>query len=208
MKPRNIARLATIGAAAAIALGTASAAHADTTVGIDYDVSGSTHIASTDSSIPVGPTTLSTVLDINNGDITGTMPIPSQQRTFNLIGFVPVSATVSFIEASPLSGHIDLTAANAVVTGSASYMVQLSNVKIAGIPAFVGDNCKTVDPVTIPADTPAGQGFDLLGGGELTGTFSLGDFDHCGINTWLINQVIPGSGNTVDLHVSNGQFVS
>lgn len=208
MKRRNIARLATVGAAAAIALGTAGVAHADTTVGINYAVTGSTHIASTDSTIPVGPTTLSTVLNVNNGDITGTMPIPSQQSTFNLIGFVPVSATVSFVETSPLTGHIDLASANAVVTGSASYTVQLSNVKIAGIPAFVGDSCKTVDPVTIPANTPAGQGFDLLGGGELTGSFSLGDFEHCGINTWLINQVIPGSGNTVDLHVSNGQFVS
>ena len=49
---------------------------------------------------------------------------------------------------------------------------------------------------------------DLINGGELTGTYSLGDFNNCGINQWLINAVIPGSGNTVDINVSNGQFVS
>ena len=94
------------------------------------------------------------------------------------------------------------------MTSTASYYVKLSNVKLAGLPGLVGSNCKTKNPVSIPANTPAGGRFDLINGGELTGTYSLGDFNNCGINQWLINAVIPGSGNTVDINVSNGQFVS
>lgn len=205
MKPKNIARLAAIGAAAVTFV--PAAAHADTIIGINYDATGSTYIASTSSSIPLGPTTLSTQLNVNNGDITGHLPLPSQHSTFKLIGFVPVEADVTFVEAAPVSGHIDLAGAIASVNATASYYIKLSNVKLAGLPGFVGSNCKTKDPVSIPVNSPTGQGFDLVNGGELTGTFSLGNFQNCGINQWLINAVIPGSGNTVDIQVSNGQFV-
>jgi len=209
MKRKSMAGLAGAAALSAIAAVSLvpSAAHAVTTVAINYDATGSTHISTTGSTIPLGPTTLSTVLDVDTFDLTGHLPLPTQHNTFNLIGFVPVSADVSFIEAAPVQGHIQLSGSNAVVTSTASYYVKLSNVTLAGLPGFVGSNCMTKDPVNIAADTPAGQGFDLINGGELTGSYTLGSFHNCGINQWLINTVIPGSGNTADITVSNGQVV-
>jgi len=208
MKRSMISKFAVIGAATAAAVAMLpSAAHAATTVAINYDAVGTTHMASTNNNIPLGPSTLSTVLDVDTFDLTGHLPLPKQHTTFTVLGFVPVEADVTFIEAAPLTGHLDLAGVNAIVTSNASYTVQLSNVKMGGLPGLVGSNCKTKSPITISANTPAGEGFDILGGGNLAGTFTLGDFKNCGINTWLINQIVPGSGNTVSITVSNGQVV-
>ena len=209
MKHSTISRLAVVGATAAVgAMLMPSAAHAATTVGINYDAVGTTHMASTNNDIPLGPTTLQTVIDVDTFDLSGGMALPTQHTTFTVLGFVPVEADVSFIQAAPLTGHIDFSGMNATVSSNSKYTVKLSNVKMGGLPGLVGSNCQTKAPVSISANTPAGEGFDLLAGGNLTGSFSLGDFKNCGINTWLINQIVPGSGKTVSINVSNGVQVS
>lgn len=203
---RRRCRLATLGAGAALAL-IPVAAHAATIYTLEYDATGTTHIASTDSTIALGPTTLTTSLDVDTGDFTGSLPLPGTRTEFTVAGFLPVTADVSFIEAAPLEGNIDLAGLNAEVTSTATYDVKLSNIKVFGFPTFAGPFCKTKDPVTIPADTVDGEGFDLLGGGRLVGEYSIGEFEHCGLNTWLINALIPGDGNTVDIEVSNGRLI-
>jgi hypothetical protein len=206
MKRKTLAGLACTAAVAAVSM-MPSAAHAYTPVAINYSAVGTTHINSTNSDIPLGPTTLSTVLDFDTLDFTGHLALPTQHTTFKLIGFVPVEADVTFIEAAPVQGHLNFSGDDASVAATASYYVKLSNVKLAGLPGLVGSNCKTSSPVSIPTNTPAGGRFDLIDGGPLTGTFTLGNFSNCGINQWLINAVIPSSGNTVNIAVSNGQFV-
>jgi hypothetical protein len=41
--------------------------------------------------------------------------------------------------------------------------------------------------------------FNVLAGGTLTGTYTIGNFAHCGLTTGLVNLLVPGSGNTVSL---------
>ena len=84
--------------------------------------------------------------------------------------------------------------------------VRLSDVKVAGLPAFVGSTCQTAQPITVPANTPADESFSLTDGGHLTGTYTLGKFANCGLTTGIINALVPGSGNTLDLTVSNGRI--
>ena len=198
-------RAAMIGAGAAIAL-VPAAAHAATIIPIAYDAVGTTHIAKTNSDIALGPTTLTTDLDVESGDFTGHLPLPGTRTEFKIAGFLPVSANVDFIEAAPVQGHINLAGDIASVNSTAKYYVKLSNVKVAGFPTFAGSNCKTKAPVSIPADTEPGVGFDLVNGGRLVGTYTIGAFENCGINTPLINVLVPGAGNTVKIDVSNGQF--
>ncbi|TNC52276.1 hypothetical protein [Mumia zhuanghuii] len=198
-------RLAALGAGAALAL-TPVAAHADTTLGLEHDAVGTSYIKSTGSTIGVGPTTLSTNLNVDNGSFTGHMPLPGTRTKFEVIGFIPVEADVAFVEAAPIQGQISLVDQNTPVTSTASYYIKLSNIKIVGLPTFTGPHCRTKNPVTIPANTPAGGNFNLLEGGTLKGTFTIGDFQNCGLNTWLINLLVPGSGNTIDINVTNGRF--
>lgn len=199
-------KLAGLGAGAALAL-IPVAAHAATIVPIQYDAQGTSTIAKTGSTIGLGPTTLTTDLDIETGDFTGSMPLPGTRTSFTAAGFLPVQADVSFVEVAPVTGHIDLAAANATVNATATYDIRLSNIKVFGFPTFAGPWCKTKNPVTIPVANAPGTNFDLIGGGTLSGTYTIGEFQHCGLNTWLINALVPGSGNTVDIQVSNGQFL-
>ncbi|MET0822013.1 MAG: hypothetical protein ABWY58_13695 [Aeromicrobium sp.] len=199
--------LGVVATAAAFAL-VPAAAHAATIVSFEYDASGTTHIAKTNSDIALGPTTLRTDLDIDTFDFTGSLPLPGTTTEFKAIGLVPVKAKVDFIEAAPIQGHIALNEDRAEVTSTAKYYVKLSNIKIAGFPTFTGNKCKTKVPVSIPANTRPNEGFDLELGGRLVGTYSIGNFENCGLNTGLINLLVPGSGNTLDLQVSNGIQVS
>ncbi|MFI5430091.1 hypothetical protein [Aeromicrobium sp. UC242_57] len=195
-------RAAVLGAGAMIAL-VPAAAHA-VTIGVDYDVTGTSLIASTDSTINLGPATLSTDIDANTGNFTGSMPLPGTTTRFEVIGLIPVTAKVDFVEAAPVTGHIKLFGLDASIESTASYYIKLSNIKIVGFPTFTGSHCRTKVPVSIPANTPAGENFHLTQGGNLEGEYTIGDFEHCGLNTWLINLLVPGSGNTVDLQVTNG----
>lgn len=183
-------------------------AHAADALTFEYDASGTTHIASTDSDIILGPSTLTTELDVDTGELTATLPLPGTTTTFDLIGFIPVTADVAFIPVTPIQGQVSFDGSDVLISSTATYHVKLSNVRVAGFPTFAGEHCRTIEPVTIPADTPEGETFSLLDGGRLVGSYTIGAFQHCGLNTWLINAVVPGSGNTIELQASNGRVAS
>lgn len=205
--PRWRRRAVVVAAAAAVSLVPMVAAHAATIVTLKHDASGSSYISRTGSTVALKPTTLTTNLDIDTGDFTGSLPLPGTETEFKVAGFIPVKADVDFIPAGPVTGRIDLTQTQAKVTSTAKYYVKLSNIKIVGFPTFTGWYCKTKVPVTIPANTPDGEGFDIIGGGNLTGTYTIGEFQNCGLNTGLINSLVPGSGNTVSIQARNGVVV-
>lgn len=77
----------------------------------------------------------------------------------------------------------------------------LSDIKIAGILADVGDNCKGVQPATI--DVKSGENFDPLKGGVLKGNFVLPKFaESCGALALLINVLVPGPNNTLQIKLA------
>lgn len=198
--------LAASGAAIALALlpFAASAAPLD----VDYDVVGSTTIASTGSTIAITPTTLSSTVDSAGGpgSLSGTLPLNPTTTEFKAIGFVPIKATVSYEEAAPVTGQLVRDGRVTRVESTASYYLKLTNVSVGYIPAFVGNSCRTAEPVVIPADTPPGEAFNIVSGGTLAGEFTIGDFENCNLATGAINAMIPGDGNTVELQVSNGRI--
>lgn len=198
--------LIAIGAGAVLALAP-MAAHAETIIPIQYDAQGTSTIAKTGSTVALGPTTLTTNLDVDSGNFTGSLPLPKTSTEFKAAGLLPVKADVSFVETAPVSGFINLAGDIASVNATATYTIKLSNIKVFGLPTFAGANCQTSAPVSIPVGTEPGVGFDLVEGGTLVGTYTIGNFQNCGLNTALINALVPGAGNTVNIQVSNGQFL-
>ena len=178
---------------------TASAA-SDPALNVIYDAQGSSTVLKTGSVVALGPTTLTTVVQ-PDGSFTGSLVLPPAQTSFTLLGLLPVTATVSFIPVAPVKGQLGANK----VRSKAFFDIRLSDVKVAGLPAFVGDFCQTGRTV-IPANTPKGEKFDLTTGGNLTGTYTIGSFSNCGLTTALINQLIPGPGNTASLVLSNGRL--
>lgn len=192
-------------AAASIAVLLPNAAHA-ATLNVDYDATGWSRINSTESDLWIKPTTLSTGIDSVTGAITGHLPLIDADTKFHVLGFLPIKAQVNFEEAAPLTGNLIREGTIARVESTASYYIRLSNVLIGGVPTYVTDNCRTKEPVVISANTPAGEAFNITRGGRLTGEYTIGDFEHCFLSTGLINLIVPGSGNTVDITVSNGRL--
>ncbi|MEP6799248.1 MAG: hypothetical protein ABI890_13930 [Lapillicoccus sp.] len=203
MKSTAFAAMA-VGALALTGVATqgASAAQAPSPVlKVTYDAHGSSTVAKTGSVVELGPTTLTTKVN-PDGTFTGSLPLPSRDTSFKLLGFLPVKATVSFIPAGPVKGKLGV----GTVTSKAFFFIRLSNVTVAGLPAFVGSSCQTAQRTVIPASTPPGEKFDLTLGGNLAGTYTIGQFANCGLTTALLNQLIPGPGNTQTLAVSNGRL--
>ena len=189
-----VAASALAGAGLVFGASAASAASADAFIYATYPVNGSTTIKSTSSTMALGPGTLQAALDVSTDAITANMTLPEATGSFNALGFVPVTATTAFVQDGAITGK-DVSGA---FTGTANITIKLTDVKVAGIDVPVGDNCQTKTPAVINLNS--GTGFNVLTGGPVSGTYSIPDFDGCGlITTPLLNLLIPGDGNTITL---------
>jgi hypothetical protein len=201
-RTRGIAALTAIGASAAVAVALAPAAHAaPVLLKVAYDANGTTVVAKPNSTVTLGPGVLNASVR-PNGSFFGSLPLPPTTSSFKVLGLLPATATVSFQRGAALTGQISSGGGTARISSTASYYIKLSDVSVAGIPAFVGSNCRTTDPVSIPVSGP----FSINDGGTIGGTYTIGKFSNCGLTTALINLLIPGSGNTVSLTLSNGRI--
>lgn len=206
---RFFAALTSLAVAAALILASPGSASAqEELILVDYDVEGSTYTAGTGSTIDLGPAVMHSSV-ASDGTFTGDMALPGTRTEFKLLGFIPVTADVAFEPVEPTTGTIHVADVRyRALTTTSTYYVRLTNLKAVGFPLFAGEHCRTIEPVTIQADTPEGEYFDLGAGGTVKGTYTIGDFQNCGLNTWLINQLVPGSGNTIELQLSNGRIVN
>lgn len=228
-RSRRRSRL-TASAAAALALlfvaTTSPANAANPTLTVKYDAVGSTYIGSqVDSTMAIGPSELTTSLDLVDGRIvSGTLPIPSQQLQFDVFG-IPARANVTLTQVGTLTGQLEQTdqLGKARLTSNVSYDIKISNIeaRVFGVwfPLSVGSNCHTVNPVNITASTPAGEFFTVNEGGRVTGTYTIGKFTGCtplnffdipGFFPWFgsipVNSLVPGSNNTIDLSIANPRY--
>jgi hypothetical protein len=188
------------------------AAPADQTVSVTYPVSGSTFIKAVNSSIALGPGSLSTTADLTTSTLTGTLSLPPATGSFKELGLVPVTATTEMIQDGQATGTVNFTT-NAVTT-TTKESIKLTSLKVAGLPVPVGNSCET-SPATITVSSPPATitvssqpGFNVLSGGTLSGTYTIPSFAHCGLATLLINLTLPGPGNTITLTLGAGTLGS
>jgi hypothetical protein len=199
---RRLAGMAFVIAAAATAVGlSASTALADVVITRTYALTGSTFVAGTDSTVTLGPGTLTASLDLNTLDITaGTLTLPTATSTFTVLG-VPTTVTVAFIQQGQITGSVSGVATDGTVTTTADVTLQITSLSEAGINIPVGPNCETVTPAQITTTSPAGVS---AAGGNFTvsGTYTIPLFNNCGLLDVLapvIDAIIPGPGNTISL---------
>jgi hypothetical protein len=179
------------------------AAPADQTVSVTYPVSGSTFIKAVNSSIALGPGSLSTTADLTTSTLTGTLSLPPATGSFKELGLIPVTATTEMIQDGQATGTVDFST-NAVTT-TTKESIKLTSLKVAGLPVPVGNSCET-SPATITVSSQ--PGFNVLSGGTLSGTYTIPSFAHCGLATLLINLTLPGPGNTITLTLGAGTLGS
>jgi hypothetical protein len=172
----------------------AAAAPADSTLSATYPVTGSTHIQKLNATVPLGPGSLAVTLDTTTSALTATLNLPPAAVSATVLG-LPVTATTAFIQDGTATGTADL-AANSVQT-TAKETLQITSLKVAGVPLPVGRSCESIVPASISVASQ--PGFNVLFGGTLAGTYAIPLFAHCGLATPLLNLTIPGGGNTISL---------
>jgi hypothetical protein len=188
-------------AGALTAIGTASA---DTTVTLRYPVKGTTHIATPNADVPLGPGHLTATADLNTDSIKATLKLPDATGSFKELGLVPVTATVRLINDGPTTGT--LNGNTGAVTTTSKITMRIVDLKVAGIDMPVGSACQTASPVSVTVSSQ--PGFSILKGGNLAGTYTIPQFANCGLETALINLTVPGAGNTITLTLGKGKPVS
>lgn len=202
-------RRAMLGAAASLlavagVLATTGTASADTTVTFRYPVNGSTHLATPNGNVTLGPGKLVATTDLNTDAITANLTLPPATGSFTELGLVPVTATVKLINDGPTTGTVDPN--TGAVTTTSNITMRITNLVVAGLTLPVGNACQTSTPVSV---TVASQpGFSILKGGNLAGTYTIPDFANCGLETLLINLTVPGSGNTITLTLGKAHPVT
>jgi len=170
------------------------------TITATYPVTGSTFLSKVNGTVPLGPGTLVSTLDLSTSALTSTLTLPPATGTFKILGFIPVTATTEFIQNGPATGALT----KGVVTTTASVTLKLDRLSIGGIPIWIGDECQTSSPASITVTSQ--PGFNLLSGGNLAGTYTIPNFSHCGPATFLINLTIPGPNNTITLTLGKAKL--
>jgi hypothetical protein len=199
---RAAAATATVAlSAAAVAAGT-GVASASATIHASYKVTGSTYLAGPKSSLTLGPGTLSAAVNASNGKLTATLSLPDATGSFKEFGIIPVTATSQFINDGPTTGSVNIN--TGAVKTTSKITLRIVSLSVAGIPVPVGKSCETAKPVV--ATLKSQKGFNILSGGKVAGTYTIGDFAHCGLATLLINVTIPASGNTITLTLGKAKI--
>jgi hypothetical protein len=203
---RTIAGIGVLAAGVAVAMVvTSGPAFADTTLTVSYPINGSTFIQKTDSTMTLGPGTLTTTADLTTGQITGgTLSLPQASGSFEELGIIPVTATTEFIQSGPITGTINLD--TGAVQATADVTIQITSLNVAGLNVPVGSGCETVTPATIALSSTSG--FSILNGGTVTGTYTIPPFLNCDLEAPVIDLTIPGPGNTISLTLGTASRVA
>ncbi|RSM43025.1 hypothetical protein DMA12_20545 [Amycolatopsis balhimycina DSM 5908] len=158
-----------------------------------YAVGGTMHIAKPDADLELGPGQFDMYTLVGPYTFYGTITLPPVEVTRSLPGVGTVSGTVTL---GP--GHADGSVFGGF-SGSATWPVRLSDVRVNGRSYDVGPECGTAEPLTTEL---ASDDFVAGKGGRLESTYPIGAFANCGKATSLINAVVPGPGNTLTLDLT------
>jgi hypothetical protein len=184
----------TLGVAAVLAGGGAASA-SSTKVHVTYSVTGSTYLAAPGATVTLGPGSLKSTADLLTDTLKATLTLPPATGSFNELGLVPVTATTKFINKGATKGTINDT--TGAVQTTSNVILKLTNVTIGGISVPVGTSCETSSPASITVNSD--PGFSIIAGGNLSGSYTIPQFQNCGLSTAIINLTLPGPGNTITL---------
>ncbi len=193
---RTIRRCARALAAALAACGVvviaAPAASADPKIPFSQDVYARTHLAKSGMDITVPRGQFDGTIDLATGEETGTLALPPATVTMKLFGLIP-AADASFVlePAGPITGRVDL--ATYAVDTTASFNVKLAELTPHGTDLnLVGDECTTTTPISVRM-----QGVvNPATGGTFASTYTIPQFQDCGLLTPVISAFVSGPGNT------------
>jgi len=139
----------------------------------------------------------------------GKPELPPITTTLLAFRFVPVTATLEIRELGPIiivsTSGITAPPFPITVVATAKVTIQITNVKVNGVPLAVGPRCETATPVTLKLtgkgdNTLPPRGYTVPTGGALQGRVTIPRFTGCGVGENLdplFTGSISGKGNFV-----------
>ena len=134
-------------------------------------------------------------------DYRGRHELPPVRATFLAFRFVPVTATLSITELTPISivsvSGISAPPYPLAVRASSTVSIRVSDVDVNGVPLAVGPRCRPVSSVRLVLtahgeNTLPPKGYTVPTGGPLTGMVTIPPFTGCGV-TENLDAVLTGS---------------
>ncbi len=174
-----------------------------TVLGFNYNVIASTHIKKLNQTIttPPGGKFLGEV-DFDTQKLRGTIKLPPVTFTFSQAGVPLATATAKIVAAKRITGKINLNNFKVTTTSTFNMRIVSAYAATPSVPGvgplplppvnLVGDQCTTEKPIVVTMSGIAKIGQEST----FTGTFAIPNFKTCSVMTTLLNQLVPGPGNT------------
>jgi hypothetical protein len=179
-----------LAAGVASAAPASAAAHGDPTFSINYIVKATTHIAKLNQNISVPPGKFVGTIDLVTGNLVGSLTLPPAQTTVSLLGIGLATAGFAVAPVGPVKGHVDLS--KLTLTATSVFNAKIPYIHPLGLPInLVGSSCQTATPISITF-----SGKVNFSGSTFSSSYTIPDFQNCGLTTPAINLLIPGPGNT------------
>jgi hypothetical protein len=175
----------------------------DSVFAFNYKVIASTHIKKLNQTITTPPGgRFDGEADFDTAQLRGAIKLPPITFTFSQAGIPLATATAQIVQAKPITGKINLN--NFKVTATSVFNMRIVSAYAATptIPGvgplpvppvnLVGDQCTTEKPIVVTM-----SGIAKIGAkSTFSGTFTIPNFKTCSVMTAVLNQLVPGPGNT------------
>ena len=177
---------------AAVGLGVAPSASANTVIPVSWKVNATTHLKSLNMDITVPTGTFDGQIDLDTGAITGNLVLPPATSQIKVFGIPLATATFAIQPTGPVTGHVDLSTFQVTVSSSFNFKITKAAPSFAPRLNLVGNSCQGSTPVTVNMTGAV----DLANGSTFTSTYTVPKFKSCGLLTPILNLIVPGPGNT------------
>lgn len=191
--PRRLASLLAAPALLAVLVLTAPAAGAaNPTYPFDWSIKASTHLQKLNQTVSVPKGTFKGQVDLVTKKLTGSISLPAASTTLQVAGVGLATATFKIAQVKPVTGTVDFSTLKA--TATSVFDIKVTKVAPALAPSvnLVGNACKTSAPVKVTMSGTA----SLTAASTFKGTYTIPPLANCGLLTTVLNQLVPGPGNT------------
>lgn len=223
IRNRTVVTMAALASSVALATMVAAPASAADTLPITFQADTTTIIAKTGQPVVFPTTDLVTDVDLVGGTVTGTLALPQASADLKLGPATLANFTISIVDPTPVSGTLTqggpAEAPTLDLAVQQSFKIRIDSVKPLGIDTGsagsasvdlipAGSNCVTAE--TTAELTGSLDAIDLIQNNQadahVKGTYTIPQFQNCGAFTSVLNGIIAGPGNSLDVHLTNPVF--
>ncbi|MDT0307957.1 hypothetical protein RM780_13420 [Streptomyces sp. DSM 44917] len=165
---------------------------------IDYgfNLTGTSHIGAANGDVPLTGS-LDAQFNLADNSYEADLRLDPTSGRMNILGFLPVTASVEFGQAGPTTG----TLIGGVLEATAPVDIYLPSFRVFGVlPIGGGEDCRSSETSQIEL-TSTGEFFNPLDGGEMAGTYEIAPLVDCGFLNPIISIFAQGSNNTLTINL-------